>query len=82
MAVKSSFLSVDDDALSQEELVGASGLNDLYVPPHNGFANGARVDFSNRRIGLEESQTLKWYQEFDTRGYYTKAGGMRSFKDD
>ncbi len=57
---------------------------------HNGFVNGAFVDFSTRRIGLKELWTLKWHQEFDTRGHYTKAGGMqasewpdwmRSFKD-
>ena len=57
---------------------------------HNGFVNGAFVDFSSRRVGLKELWTLKWHQEFDTRGHYTKAGGMqatewpdwmRSFKD-
>ncbi len=57
---------------------------------HNGFVNGAFVDFSSRRIGLKELWTLRWHREIDTRGPQTRAGGMqaenwpawmRSFKD-
>ncbi len=62
----------------------------LCVLRHSGFVNGAFVDFSTRKVGLKELWTLKWHQEFDTRGMWTRAGGvrpeewppwMRSFKD-
>jgi prepilin-type N-terminal cleavage/methylation domain-containing protein len=62
----------------------------LCVLRHSGFVNGAFVDFSTRKIGLKELWTLKWHQEFDTRGMWTRAGGVRpdewpewmqSFKD-
>jgi type II secretory pathway pseudopilin PulG len=57
---------------------------------HNGFINGAFVDFSTRKIGLKELWTLRWHREFDTRGAWTRAGGveakdwpewMKGFKD-
>jgi prepilin-type N-terminal cleavage/methylation domain-containing protein/prepilin-type processing-associated H-X9-DG protein len=57
---------------------------------HNGFVNMAFVDFSTRKVGLKELWALRWHQEFDTRGIWTKAGGaqaddwpdwMRNFKD-
>ena len=57
---------------------------------HNGFVNGAFVDFSTRRIGLKELWMLRWHREYDTRGPWTRAGGvkpedwppwMKSFKD-
>jgi prepilin-type N-terminal cleavage/methylation domain-containing protein len=62
----------------------------LCVLRHGGFVNGAFLDFSTRRIGLKELWTLRWHQEYQTRGPWTQAGGvkaedwpewMRSFKD-
>ena len=57
---------------------------------HNGYINGLFMDWSVRRIGLKELWTLKWYDDYDTAGPWTKAGGvkpsdwpewMRNFKD-
>jgi len=57
---------------------------------HNGHINGLFMDWSVRRIGLKELWTLKWQEDADTAGPWTKAGGalpedwpawMRSFKD-
>ena len=57
---------------------------------HNGHVNGLFLDWSVRKIGLKELWVLKWHDEFDTAGRWTKAGGMqpddwpewmRSFKD-
>jgi hypothetical protein len=48
------------------------------------------MDSSVRKVGLKELWTLKWHRNFNTNGYYTKAGGataedwpewMRRFKD-
>jgi prepilin-type N-terminal cleavage/methylation domain-containing protein/prepilin-type processing-associated H-X9-DG protein len=57
---------------------------------HGGYVNGLFLDWSLREVGLKELWTLKWYDEFDTAGRWTKAGGvqpedwpkwMRKFKD-
>jgi prepilin-type N-terminal cleavage/methylation domain-containing protein len=56
---------------------------------HNGYINGAFVDYSVRKLGLKELYTLKWHREFDTTNEYTLAGGggatwpewLRKFKD-
>jgi prepilin-type N-terminal cleavage/methylation domain-containing protein len=62
----------------------------LCVLRHSGFVNGAFLDFSTRRIGLKELWTLRWHREYETRGVWTRAGGvkpedwpewMTSFKD-
>ncbi|MCP4257932.1 MAG: prepilin-type N-terminal cleavage/methylation domain-containing protein [Planctomycetes bacterium] len=57
---------------------------------HNGNINGLFLDWSVRSIGLKELWTLKWHQQYDTSGPWTKAGSvqpsdwppwMRKFKD-
>ncbi len=57
---------------------------------HSGKINGLFLDWSVRSIGLKELWTLKWNQQFNTAGPWTKAGGvqpsdwpdwMRKFKD-
>jgi len=42
---------------------------------HNGFVNGAFVDFSTRKVGLKELWTLKWHRQFKTNGPWTLASG-------
>ncbi|MBN1358975.1 MAG: type II secretion system protein [Sedimentisphaerales bacterium] len=60
------------------------------IDRHNGFVNQLFMDWSARTVGLKELWTLKWHRQFNTRGYYTKGGGiepsqwpqwMRRFKD-
>jgi prepilin-type processing-associated H-X9-DG protein len=57
---------------------------------HNGGINMLFLDWSVRKVGLKEPWTLKWHRQFDTAGWWTKAGGsqpedwpqwMRRFKD-
>jgi hypothetical protein len=57
---------------------------------HNGHVNTPFLDWSVRKVGLKELWVLKWHDEFDTAGRWTKAGGvkpedwplwMRSFRD-
>jgi len=64
--------------------------HDFCINRHNGHVNGLFLDWSARRIGLKELWTLKWDEESDTAGPWTKAGGvlpedwpewMREFKD-
>ncbi|MHC4206582.1 MAG: type II secretion system protein [Planctomycetota bacterium] len=64
--------------------------HDFCINRHNGYINGLFLDWSVRRIGLKELWTLKWSEDSDTAGRWTKAGGilpedwpewMRNFKD-
>jgi len=57
---------------------------------HDGYVNSLFMDWSVRKVGLKELWTLKWHREYNTRGPWTKAGGvkpedwpqwMRHFKD-
>jgi prepilin-type N-terminal cleavage/methylation domain-containing protein len=62
----------------------------VVINRHNGGINELFMDWSVRKVGLKELWTLKWDKQFDTRGPWTKAGGvqpekwppwMRRFKD-
>jgi prepilin-type N-terminal cleavage/methylation domain-containing protein/prepilin-type processing-associated H-X9-DG protein len=44
---------------------------------HQGHVNTAFLDWSARKIGLKEVYTLQWYRSFNTRGPWTRAGGVR-----
>jgi prepilin-type processing-associated H-X9-DG protein len=62
----------------------------FFINRHNAYINSLFLDWSVRPVGIKELWTLKWYQEFNTAGRWTKAGGvtpdrwpawMRGFKD-
>jgi prepilin-type N-terminal cleavage/methylation domain-containing protein len=66
------------------------GLASFCIDRHNEYINGLFLDWSARKVGLKELWTLKWHQECNTAGPWTKAGGaqpddwpewMREFKD-
>lgn len=57
---------------------------------HDGTIRAIFMDWSSRPVGVKELWTLKWHPEFDTRGPWTRAGGvqpgswpgwMRPFRD-
>ena len=50
--------------------------NALHQPAQRA-TNGLFLDWSVPSIGLKELWTLKWYDEFDTAGRWTKAGGVK-----
>jgi prepilin-type processing-associated H-X9-DG protein len=67
-----------------------SGSQTFCMNRHNGYVNSLFLDWSVRRVGLKELWTLKWDEESNTAGPWTKAGGvrpedwpywMRGFKD-
>jgi hypothetical protein len=47
------------------------------VSRHDHFVNTVFLDWSVRRIDLKELWTLKWFQDFDTNGPWTRAGGVK-----
>ena len=68
----------------------SNGAHFFCINRHNEHINGLFMDWSVRRIGLKELWTLKWYEDYNTAGPWTKAGGvlpedwphwMRQFKD-
>ena len=80
------------DALPRRESQagGGDGMATFCINRHNGCVNGLFLDWSVRKVGLKELWTLKWHKNFDTRGRWTRAGGvqaedwpewMRKFRD-
>ncbi len=49
----------------------------LCTDRHHGAINGLFLDWSVRRIGLNELWTLRWDVEFNTVGPWTRAGGVQ-----
>jgi len=73
----------------ETEEIGA-GMGTCCMNRHNGYVGGLFLDWSVRKVGLKELWTLKWHEQFDRAGKWTKAGGvkpedwpqwMRGFKD-
>ena len=69
---------------------GSNEMKRVCLNRHSGAVNSAFLDWSIRKVGLKELWTLKLHKNFDTRGPWTKAGGvqpdgwpewMSSFKD-
>lgn len=67
-----------------------SGIGYYCINRHDGYVNGLFLDWSVKKVGLKELWTLKWSQDFDTAGQWTKTGGaqpedwpewMRDFRD-
>jgi len=70
--------------------LGSGGMRAFCINRHDRYINSLFLDWSVRKIGLKELWTLKWHEEFNTAGPWTKAGGaqssdwpqwMRSFKN-
>jgi len=69
---------------------GSGEMREFCINRHDRYINSLFLDWSARRIGLKELWTLKWHEEYNTAGPWTKAGyvqpedwpqWMRSFKD-
>jgi len=56
---------------------GTTGeMNHFCIDRHDGFINLLFIDWSTRKIGLKELWTLRWHRAFDTKGLWTRAGGV------
>jgi prepilin-type N-terminal cleavage/methylation domain-containing protein/prepilin-type processing-associated H-X9-DG protein len=53
------------------------GDYDFCINRHSGKINGLFMDWSVRRIGLKELWTMKWNNQSDTAGPWTRAGGVQ-----
>jgi len=54
----------------------SSQMGHFCINRHNGSIYGLFMDWSVRKVGLKELWTLKWHRQFDTKGPWTKAGGV------
>jgi len=84
-----------DEPLEYEDHIRISShfsgdITTFCINRHSGGINSLFMDWSVRKVGLKELWTLKWDQDFDTAGPWTRAGGvltddwpkwMRGFKD-
>jgi prepilin-type N-terminal cleavage/methylation domain-containing protein/prepilin-type processing-associated H-X9-DG protein len=83
-------INTDPPPRWEREGVKFIGFQIFCINRHNGHVNSLFLDWSVRRVGLKELWTLKWDDESNTAGPWTKAGGvlpeywpywMRKFKD-
>jgi len=56
---------------------GSNEMKRVCLNRHSGAVNSAFLDWSIRKVGLKELWTLKWHRRYDTRGPWTKAGGVQ-----
>ena len=72
--------------------IGGAGNNmgRCCINRHRGFTSSSFLDWSARKVGVKELWTLQWHRAFNTRGPWTRAGGVsdenwpewiRPFKD-
>jgi hypothetical protein len=72
--------------------VGTAGdeMRVFCIDRHDAAINVLFMDWTARPVGLKVLCTLKWHRQFDTSGFWTRAGGakanswptwMRSFRD-
>jgi prepilin-type N-terminal cleavage/methylation domain-containing protein/prepilin-type processing-associated H-X9-DG protein len=66
------------DAPAVDEFAAWSGNNTARcaINRHQGFLNVAFMDWSVRKVGIKEVWTLQWHKLYNTRGPWTKAGGV------
>ena len=83
-------LETNAPAANEFAAFGDNNMGRCCINRHQGFLTVALMDWSARKVGLKELWTLKWHQNFNTRGPWTKAGGVndsdwpdwiRPFKD-
>jgi len=55
---------------------GMGSMAPVCINRHNECVNGLFLDWSVRKIGLKELWGLKWHRTYNTRGRWTKAGGV------
>jgi len=69
---------------------GTNEIRRFCMNRHDGNMMGLFMDSSVRKVGLKELWTLRWHREFNTTGFWTKAGNaqpqdwpawMRNFRD-
>jgi prepilin-type N-terminal cleavage/methylation domain-containing protein len=69
-------LATQGPAVNEFEAWTGNNMARCCINRHKGAVNSSFVDFSVRRIDLKELWTLRWYKTFNTRGPWTKAGGV------
>jgi len=70
----------EDDAAKNPDVNSNSRdtIRQFCVPRHGGFLNAVFMDWSVRKVGIKELWTLGWHPKFNTRGPYTRAGGIQA----
>jgi len=66
-----------DNSMAPPRFEDRGPRQDFCINRHYGYINGLFLDWSVRRVGLKELWTLKWSEDSDTAGPWTRAGGVR-----
>lgn len=64
------------DEAAKNPSINNVGMKSFCIPRHGPFVNSLFMDWSVRKVGLKELWTLQWYPDFNTRGPWTRAGGV------
>jgi prepilin-type N-terminal cleavage/methylation domain-containing protein len=70
-------LETSPPANNEFEAWSGNNMGRCCINRHQGSLTVAFMDWSARKVGLKELWTLKWHKNFNTRGPWTKAGGVR-----
>jgi prepilin-type N-terminal cleavage/methylation domain-containing protein len=85
-----SSIKCDPPAYNGQWVDAGHEMKHFCIDRHNGSNNHLFLDWSVRAVNIKELWTLKWHKQFDTRGRWTKGGGvqradwpewMRQFKE-
>jgi hypothetical protein len=80
----------DPPAYNGQWVNAKAEMKHFCIDRHNGANNHLFLDWTVRSVDLKELWTLKWHKQFDTRGPWTRGGGvqpadwpewMRGFKE-
>jgi prepilin-type N-terminal cleavage/methylation domain-containing protein len=68
---------LDMDAFGTGDKGTSNEMQHYCIDRHFGKVNFTFMDWSVRAVGLKELWTLKWHREFNTKGPWTRAGGVQ-----
>jgi prepilin-type processing-associated H-X9-DG protein len=70
--------TTEDQAIrSTMSITGNNGMSLFAINRHNGSINSLFMDWSVRKVAIKQLWTLKWSADFDTRGQWTSASGVK-----
>ncbi len=69
---------IDPPQFNGEWLGAGHEMKHFCIDRHNGSNNCLFLDWTVRSVDIKELWTLKWHKQFDTRGKWTRLGGIQA----
>jgi len=70
-------LETSPPATNEFEAWSGNNMGRCCINRHQGFLTMAFMEWSARKVGVKELYTLKWHKKFNSRGPWTRAGGVQ-----